>query len=371
MYIQQTPESILFYMLYAAVAMMSLMACCYLLFRRGNAFAPDITSPVRLRRWTAGLMAIITLGHLWYMPAYFQSSYEGVKTCIYVGAMLDFMFIFPLPFIVMFEMLQDHRHPLWPPFAAMMPPVVGVAWCLVSHSDALIPMIFGYIALAGIILILYMVHELRRYGRWLRDNYADLEHKEVWQSLMVMGCVFFILGFYVFGVGGSAYEYIMQFFDIGLISYLLWRVETLSDLSVSHSTVQKAEAPTLEAANDSGLPTVNFDNMEALLQQHCINEQLYLQHDLTVSELAKVIGTNRYYLSQYFSRQGLTYNAYINGLRINHFISHYHETIESDQSYTALELAQASGYRSYSTFSLAFKQRMGQSVTAWMREQAS
>ena len=34
----------------------------------------------------------------------------------------------------------------------------------------------------------------------------------------------------------------------------------------------------------------------------------------------------------------------------------------------AQQLAIESGYHSYSTFSLAFKQRTGQSVTAWMRE---
>ena len=44
----------LFYiMLYTAVIVMAILASCYLLFRKGNAFAADITPPVRLRRWTA------------------------------------------------------------------------------------------------------------------------------------------------------------------------------------------------------------------------------------------------------------------------------------------------------------------------------
>ena len=36
------------------------------------------------------------------------------------------------------------------------------------------------------------------------------------------------------------------------------------------------------------------------------------------------------------------------------------------RDFTAQQLASESGYRSYRTFSLAFKQRMGQSVTEWM-----
>lgn len=65
-----------------------------------------------------------------------------------------------------------------------------------------------------------------------------------------------------------------------------------------------------------------------------------------------------------------TYNAYINDLRINHFVNLYREATATHKSVTAQQLANDSGYRSYSTFSLAFKQRMGESVTAWMHEMA-
>ena len=59
----------------------------------------------------------------------------------------------------------------------------------------------------------------------------------------------------------------------------------------------------------------------------------------------------------------MSYNVYINDLRIKHFVSLYREAIAANRSFTAQQLAHDSGYQSYSTFSLAFKQRMGQSVT--------
>ena len=98
--------------------------------------------------------------------------------------------------------------------------------------------------------------------------------------------------------------------------------------------------------------------------------QLYLQHDLTLQQLAKAVGINRYYLSQYFSSQGTTYNAYINNLRIQHFIRLYRDALATRRPFTTKQLASDSGYRSYSTFSLAFKQLMGQNVTEWMRDSA-
>jgi AraC-like DNA-binding protein len=103
------------------------------------------------------------------------------------------------------------------------------------------------------------------------------------------------------------------------------------------------------------------------LKQHCEEPQLYLQHDLTLLQLAKAVGTNRFYLSQYFSSQDSTYNAYINNLRVNHFVSVYREAVAAHRSFTVMQLAQESGFRSYNTFSSAFKRKTGQSVTAWIK----
>ena len=105
-----------------------------------------------------------------------------------------------------------------------------------------------------------------------------------------------------------------------------------------------------------------------MLKENCEKTGLYLMNDLTLAQLSAAVGVNRSYLSQYFSCQGMNYNTYINGLRINHFVSLYQKAASSQQYFTAQQLAQQCGYRSYSTFSTAFKQRMGQSVSAWMRE---
>ena len=80
-----------------------------------------------------------------------------------------------------------------------------------------------------------------------------------------------------------------------------------------------------------------------------------------------LIGVNRSYLSNHFALEGITYNAYINGLRIRHFIKLYHEAVANRQPVTAQQLAHQSGFRSYSTFSAAFKQIMGKTATEWMR----
>jgi AraC-like DNA-binding protein len=47
----------------------------------------------------------------------------------------------------------------------------------------------------------------------------------------------------------------------------------------------------------------------------------------------------------------------------------YQTTIKTRQYVTAAELSYESGYKSYSTFSVAFKQINGQTVKSWMKQQ--
>jgi hypothetical protein len=136
---QYGQEDPLFMTLYGAAAMLSLTACCYLLFRRANAIAPDVSSSIRLRRWTAAFFACMTLSHLWYLPLAFLTSTEDVLLSYLVGAILDFMTLIPLAIVIMFVMLQDRRRPLWPIAVMMAPPIAVLA---VSISENFIK-IFG------------------------------------------------------------------------------------------------------------------------------------------------------------------------------------------------------------------------------------
>ncbi len=345
-------------MLYAVVMAMALMGCCYLLFRRSNAIAPDVTPPLRLRRWTAAFFAVFVLNHVWYMlPMFFLTSGKNIHLTNLIGGLLDSMTFFPLAIIVLLTMLQDRRRPLWPVWLMVMPLVVGMVWCVTNHSYALLSALLAYMLLMSIGLIIYMVRATRQYGRWLRDNYADLEHKEVWQSFLVLAIMMMVFGVYSICSKGIVYEYLLQLAVVVIICYLLWRVETLESLSPDPSP--EGEGSIVEETMEN--------KIGPLLQKYCIDTQLYLQHDLTVFQLAQAIGVNRLYLSHYFSSQGISYNTYINDLRIQHFVRLYREAVAAGHSFTAQQLANDSGYQSYSTFSLAFKQRMGQTVTAWMR----
>ena len=372
----QIRDDTLFGMLYAVVSALFLIACFYLLFRQGNAFARDVTPSVRLRRWTAVYFGATALCRLWYMQIFFLTSVEDIVVTDLIGGLLDSVVV-PLVIIVMLNMLQDRRRPLWPIALMIVPLVVGAVFNIATLSYTVVPMLYVYLLLLCVGITIYMVRATRQYGRWLRDNYADLEHKEVWQSFVVLAFMLLLFVFYTFIGDVPLFHYAYQVFYIVLLGYLLWRVETLSDLSVPVNDTAE-EMPTTEKVEDNdlslsmpnrpALPLGMSKNIGLLLQQHCIDKQLYLQHDMTLAQLARFIGTNRLYLSQYFSSQGTTYNNYINDLRINHFVHLYRDAADTQRSYTIQQLALESGYRSYSTFSDVIKRKTGKSVRAWMKE---
>ena len=84
---------------------------------------------------------------------------------------------------------------------------------------ALIAVFIGYYTLA-----------LRRYDRWLRDNFADLEHKELWQSLTFVVALFLVYEVYTSNGGELLREYLSQVITLVIIAFLIWRVETLEEL---------------------------------------------------------------------------------------------------------------------------------------------
>lgn len=379
-------EMILFFIIYGVTGVIPLVAAVYLLLRRGNAFAPGVEPPLRLRRWASSFFAVSFLGHIWWLLFYIYSSNFYSASYVLV-AMLDCVGLLTTLAGTLLAMLQDRRRPVWPALIALVPLLAFGGIQLFYPNERFMPIITIYILLVYVIFSVYMVFAVRRYGRWLNDNYADLENKKVWLSQVISLACLFLLIIYALVDTDMILFYVLHLVEIILFALLLWRVETLPLLaapSASDYAESSAESfeealkepampepstPTAEGNTSPLKNSLDLARIEQLLSEHCVNTQLYLQHDLTLQQLAQTIGINRFYLSQYFSRQSITYNTYINNLRINYFINRYQEVVKTQRAFTIQQLANESGYHSYSTFSLAFKQRMGQSVTAWMREQ--
>ena len=256
MYEYEGLQDVVFIALYCVAAFAALMAGVYLLWRRGNAFMQEkgpenmvtiespggmvrmshpLRSSLRLRRWTAALMAAIVASHVWwYVVGQIWLTDDRLVRNI-VNISLDHVTLVPLTMAVLLAMLQDRRRPLWPWLVAEVAAVVLTAVMGIARRDEFWGYdVLGYCQLALIAgFIIYYALALWRYGRWLRDNFSDLEHKEVWQSLVFAVGLFVVYEVYTSNGGELLREYLSQVVTLVIIAFLVWRVETLEELEGS------------------------------------------------------------------------------------------------------------------------------------------
>ena len=237
-------QDVFFIALYWGVALLALLAAVYLLFRRRNVFmhegAPEEEprpyghrerSSLRLRRWTAALMMTMAASHVWWYAIGQWWLADNWLTRTIMVILLDHATLVPLVMAVLLRMLQDRRRPLWPWLVVQSPvvmfAVVGIVRCDWFYGYTL-PHYWQLGTIAA--FVVYYIFALRQYGRWLLDNYADLKHKEVWQSLAFAVVLFVIYAVYTSNMGEMAREYLSQVISIVIIAFLVWRVETLEEL---------------------------------------------------------------------------------------------------------------------------------------------
>ena len=253
MYEYEGLQDVVFIALYCVAAFAALVAAVYLLWRRGNAFMQEkgpesvktiktpsgamrvpqpVRSSLRLRRWTAALMLAIVGSHVWWyaLGQIWLTDDRLVRNIIAIA--LDHVTLVPLTMAVLLAMLQDRHRPLWPWLVAEVSAVVVTAVMGIAGRDEFWGYdMLGYCQLALIAgFIIYYALALRHYGRWLHDNYADLEHKEVLQSLLFAVILFVVYAVYTSNMGEMAREYLSQVISIVIIGFLVWRVETLQEL---------------------------------------------------------------------------------------------------------------------------------------------
>ena len=103
------------------------------------------------------------------------------------------------------------------------------------------------------------------------------------------------------------------------------------------------------------------ENLDHLLNE----EQIYLNPELTITDVARMIGTNRSYLSEYFNNNcNSSFIDYINNLRLNHA----EKLMMNDTKISLDELSSMSGFNSLSTFRRAFMKKHGVTPSNYRQE---
>ncbi len=130
------------------------------------------------------------------------------------------------------------------------------------------------------------------------------------------------------------------------------------ELSVGNSIVKECEIP-----NAPLLPANMVDIYFKSLNESIVINQLFLNPELTINDLAEVVSMPVHHISYILNQcKNKNFREYINEYRINCFIENYHS---SSSNLTIEAMALESGFKSRATFHRAFKLQTGQTTAGY------
>lgn len=91
-------------------------------------------------------------------------------------------------------------------------------------------------------------------------------------------------------------------------------------------------------------------------------EQIFLQHDLRLEDLARTMRTNRTYISRLINNE---FHCSFSGLINSKRIEHAQKLMQANQEMTQEQIAECSGFQRANTFGRAFKQQAGITFREW------
>ena len=108
--------------------------------------------------------------------------------------------------------------------------------------------------------------------------------------------------------------------------------------------------------------------MEAQYQriQTYLDKKPYLDLNFSMDTFASELGLSNHELSMLLSKMDTSFYQLINKLRVEYFVAHIADILQQEK--TILALAYESGFNSKSTFNKYFKQNMGLSPSAYIKE---
>lgn len=205
----------------------------------------------------------------------------------------------------------------------------------------------------GVVIVGFVL--ARRHIKYVRENYSNIDQidvtwlRPVFLFAIVSQLAWLFTSLYATPTGDIVYY---------VSTILLWLVVLRYSWNFRPISVTK-EGGNLETAAEDSLPQkATLPLADGLLEQVVEEQQLYLNKNLTLQDLAEALNSNRTYVSNYLSQvRHQTFYDYINQLRIERVSL---PMMREHPEYKLEHVARESGFASISTFRRAFVKITGQ-----------
>lgn len=256
------------------------------------------------------------------------------------------MFIIPFYSFVLMELVK----PGWTTWrkAVMLelPFVLLPAIYCVTGNNIYFYILSVWGAVYGLTTFVVMFFLIRRYHRQLKERFSYQENINLNWLLAILSSCFLILiiwtmSCFVINVDFDDLYMVLSLAIWMFICYCVYRHESVIDELTDSDT-----GPIGDGLDDGNVA----QGLAATVRQLFEEEKIYLNPKLKLSDVARMVGTNRTYLSRFFNEEnGQTFYDFVNNYRVEHATQ-----LLRTSSYTVLEVAEKSGFNSVSTFRRAF-----------------
>jgi AraC-like DNA-binding protein len=238
-----------------------------------------------------------------------------------------------------------------------------------------------YVFLFSAVMLIYFAVSIRRYNRFINDNYSNHEHINL--SWLKTVLAVFVLCIVVWTIFLFNHNYYMKsiYYVVSLCAWIMLIARSRDQISVSMKEpekpivrpaieVEQPAEPTQTATTEAQpaaeavattAPAVEEqsllpEQMKAQLEELMNVREIYLNSHLTLSDLAAALGTNRTYLSNYLNRElKVSFYDYVNSFRVARAC----RMIEADPDVTVQDIVESCGFNSVSTFRRSFSREIG------------
>ncbi len=215
----------------------------------------------------------------------------------------------------------------------------------------------------NVIFLFFTIKHYRKYRAWLDENFSDTEKIKfdwlrnflyIFTFVFILSAIFDFTNSFLFKLSYIQYFYFELI--LGLVTYYLaiagyLRSKTI-ELEFSAGESEKIEErKTLLSANE-------LENLKSKLQDVMQNDRLYLEPNMTLSDLSRQIGVNSTVLSYTINNGfGKNFNDFINQFRIEE-VKNKLRNGDTERA-NLLGIAFDCGFNSKATFNRAFKKFTG------------
>lgn len=212
----------------------------------------------------------------------------------------------------------------------------------------------------SIVLIVLIFKDIIDYEKKVHtENFQDIPKATRWlKRTLVYGivlCVLWLISitFLRSILGKGYYKYYPLWIGISILIYWIGYTSIIQNI-LYRDRQQIRKKSGKEKNEKSSITNIKGKNKFEEIHQFVLENQLYLQTEMTLLILSKKIKINEGYLSQLINKNyGKNYNDYINGLRIEHV----KKILVNDEysNYTITAIGLEAGFKTKTTFSLLLK----------------